>query len=77
MSVWVSIDGNDPVAYESGYGDKDLRADWFDVAVSCVSNDRFRILVEDGNQSSSIVLDMAGLTELHRRIVVARDRAKK
>lgn len=75
MSVWVSVDGVDPVTYD----DENVREDWFDVASSCVSDDRFRIIVseEAGSASrySSIELDSAGLAELQRRIIVATNRS--
>lgn len=77
MSIWVSIDGDDPPIYEDGYGEDKLTEGWFDVAVSWVSDDRFRIIVANEYQSADIRLDMRGLAELHRRIVVARDRAKR
>lgn len=77
MSIWVSIQGTDPVTYETGDGDDFVVEGWFDVAVSSFTDDRFRIIVQDEFNSADIVLDSHGLAELHRRIVVARDRAKK
>lgn len=77
MSIWISVEGKNPSMYEDGYGEDAVVEGWFDVAVSCVSDDRFRIIIQDEYQSADIVLDAHGLAELHRRIVVARDRAKR
>jgi len=71
MSVWASICGDDPKFYDDGYGGDDTSEGFLDVAVSCVA-DRVRIIclsMDDGE----IVLDPEGLTELHRRIVAARN----
>jgi len=71
MSVWASICGDDPKFYGDGYGDDDTFEGFLDVAVSCVA-DRVRIIclsMDDGE----IILDPEGLTELHRRIVAARN----
>lgn len=73
MSVWSSICGDDPRAYDDPYGGDELDDQgWIDVATSCVS-DRVRILVEERGGRAQIILDPEGLAELHRRIVVARD----
>jgi len=71
VSVWASICGDDPKFYTEGYGHDDTSEGFLDVAVSCVA-DRVRIIclsMDDGE----IILDPEGLTELHRRIVAARN----
>lgn len=70
MSVWASIPGEDPILYMDGYGDDDQIEGFMDVAVSVVA-DRVRIICESANEAT-VVLDPAGLAELHRRIVAAR-----
>jgi hypothetical protein len=70
VSVWASILGEDPNLYMDGYGDDDQIEGFMDVAVSCVA-DRVRIICESANEGT-VVLDPAGLVELHRRIVQAR-----
>lgn len=72
MSVWVSIHGDDPRAYEDSDGPELDDRGWIDVATSCVS-DRVRIFIEEREGLAQIILDPEGLAELHRRIVVARD----
>lgn len=72
MSVWVSICGDDPRAYEDSDGPELDDRGWIDVATSCVS-DRVRIFIEEREGLAQIILDPEGLAELHRRIVVARD----
>lgn len=71
VSIWSSVQGFDPVAYDAGYGEEALDDAWVDVALSAFGN-RVRILVEDENGTAAISLDAAGIAELHRRIVVAR-----
>lgn len=72
MSIWASICGEEPAYYDGGYGDPDRDPEgWMDVAVSCLG-DRYRIIVKSQEGEGQIVLDDAGLAELHRRIVIAR-----
>ena len=74
MSVWASIPGEDPPNYEDGYGgDETVEHALLDVAVSVVA-DRIRIVCEP---DSTAILDPAGLAELHRRIVLARDKMER
>lgn len=71
MSIWVSIPGNDPVVFDDEFGDLPMEAGWFDVATSVPYN-RCRIIVEDEHGRAAISLDEKALTELHRRITIAR-----
>ena len=71
MSVWASICGDDPKFYTEGYGHDDTSEGFLDVAVSCVA-DRVRIICKSEGESE-VVLDPEGVTELHRRIVAARN----
>ena len=74
MSIWASIPGEDPPNYEDGYGgDETVEHALLDVAVSVVA-DRIRIVCEP---DSTAILDPAGLAELHRRIVLARDKIER
>ena len=70
MSIWASITGDDPVIYDSGYGEDVEPTGFLDVAVSCLG-DRVRIIARCDNDDA-ISLDPNGLRELHRRIVRAR-----
>ena len=71
MSIWVSIPGNDPVVFDDEFGDLPMEAGWFDVATSVFYN-RCRIIIEDESGRAAISLDEKALTELHRRITIAR-----
>jgi hypothetical protein len=72
MSIWASVQGDDPKFYAEGYGRDDVIEGFLDVAISCVA-DRVRIICSTW-EKGEIVLDAKGLAELHRRIVVARSR---
>ena len=71
MSIWSSIPGEDPVFYESVYGEEEDPNGWLDVA-TCSWVSLARIIVRSSEGEGAIVLDPAGLAELHRRIVRAR-----
>lgn len=71
MSIWASIPGNDPVVFDAEFGDILMREGWFDVATSVTYN-RCRIIIADENGRAAITLDEKALTELHRRITIAR-----
>lgn len=61
--------------YRGDFGDQ--RCDhpaWFDVAYGL---DTVRLMVHDGEATSWVALDEEGLTELHRRVVIARDYLSK
>lgn len=72
MSIWASICGEDPVIYDSGYGEDIVDDGFLDVAVSCLGG-RVRIIATSEGEHG-LSLDKAGLAELHRRIVIARTR---
>jgi hypothetical protein len=76
MRVWHSVQGDDPVFYEGGYGAEVVADGWLDVAL-CVSGDRVRLILEGDGGQACVCLDEAGLVELHRRIAVARDLLRK
>lgn len=71
MSIWASIPGKDPVFYETIYGETEDPNGWMDVA-TCEWVSLARIIVRSSDGEGVIVVDPAGLTELHRRIVRAR-----
>ena len=73
LSIWSSVQGLDPVAYDAEYGEEILDDAWVDVALSAFGN-RVRILVDGEGGKGALSLDAAGVAELHRRIVVARSR---
>lgn len=75
MSIWASIHGEDPVIYDSGYGEDIEPTGFLDVAVSCLG-DRVRIIARCDNDDA-ISLDADGLKELHRRIVQARSELER
>ncbi len=77
MSIWSSIQGEDPPVYEGGEGSHIDPDGWFDVAVSCLGGGYVRILVANRESQADIALDAAGLMELHRRIVIARGQVGK
>ena len=72
MSVWASVSGDEPAIF-----DVDCEPDpsgWFDVAENVLGNGMTRIIVEGVDGKGVIVLDRAGLVELHRRIMMVRSR---
>lgn len=72
MSIFASIEGQDPRFHEDGYGGEELDPEgWMDVAVSVIG-DIARVIVRDREGEGTIYLDPAGMAELHRRIVRAR-----
>lgn len=71
MSIWSSISGDDPVVFDADYGNDPLDHGWFDVSTSITYN-RCRIIIEDESGRAAISLDEKALTELHRRITIAR-----
>lgn len=76
MSIWASIPGQDPAFYDDGYDDTVDPDGWMDIAVSVIG-DKARIIVRDREGEGMIILDPAGLTELHRRIVSAREQMNR
>lgn len=71
MSIWSSIEGDDPVILESTYAEYVDPQIWLDVAVSA-AGDSTRIIIRSSHGESSIALNPDGLAELHRRVVKAR-----
>lgn len=75
MSIWSSITGDDPIIYDSGYGEDIEPTGFLDVAVSCIGG-RVRIIARS-DDDDAISLDADGLKELHRRIVQARSELER
>jgi hypothetical protein len=73
VSIWSSVNGNDPTIYDGGHGEEEEPNGWLDVAVSCIGG-RVRVMIQDRDGEARISLDPSGLAELHRRIVIARQR---
>ena len=71
MSIWRSIDGENPVTYDTNNGNKIDPQGWLDVAVS-MFGDRVRVIIEDSGGDGRVSLDAEGLNELHRRIIEAK-----
>lgn len=75
MSIWSSISGEDPVTYETDFADTPTAEPvWFDVAVAA---GRARIVLHDGQSTAEVALDDKGMSELQRRIVIARDQMSR
>lgn len=70
MSIWASIPGDDPVIFDVD-GEPD-DSGWMDVAESVLGDGLTRIIVRGVDGEGVIVLDAAGLMELHRRIMMVR-----
>ena len=73
MSIWASISGNDITTLDPDYEQDPEPEGWIDVAVS-IFGTHARVIVGDRHGESCIALDPSGLAELHRRIVIARQR---
>lgn len=75
MSIWSSIPGQSPVTYTSECGDTpSTEPAWFDIAVAL---GRARITLHDGQSTAEIALDDKGMSELQRRVVIARDQMSR
>lgn len=71
VSIWRSIQGDDPAIYTGDFGDERCEYPaWFDLALGL---DTVRLMIHDGTSTSWVALDDEGLTELHRRVVIARE----
>ena len=72
MSIWRSIEGENPVTYDTSSGNDIDPQGWVDVAISTFGN-RVRLIIEDSGGEGRVSLDLAGLDELTRRINEARE----
>jgi hypothetical protein len=70
MSIWSSIPGDDPIVYDSEDGERVESNGSFDIATTL--GQKVRIIIQDNEGSAAICLTPDGLTELHRRITIAR-----
>lgn len=71
MSIWRSIEGENPVTYDTGNGEIVDNNGWIDVAVSMFGN-RVRLIIEDSGGDGRVSVDLTGLDELLRRMNEAR-----
>lgn len=71
MSIWRSIEGENPVTYDTSNGEIVDNNGWVDVAVFMFGN-RVRLIIEDSGGDGRVSVDLAGLDELLRRMNEAR-----